>query len=167
MKNMDKEPTLPKWVLINWLRRPQMPPKCWAQLVCLSPKVWDFRKKAFSLGVHSPWISASSGVQTFCQYWDARVLHFNQNFHEKWQIRAWCHNTVKGGQKITQNVLGEHKVVTTEQQFLGVILSFFMHLRWPWLSRFLHKCCRSNLIFLYFYDFELKWLLQHLRKKTR
>ena len=27
--------------------------------------------------------------------------------------------------KITQTVLGEHKVITTEQQFLGVILSFF------------------------------------------
>ena len=34
--------------------------------------------------------------------------------------------TVNDGQKITQNVLGEHKVITTEQQFLGVILSFFM-----------------------------------------
>ena len=43
--------------------------------------------------------------------------------------------TVKDGRKITQNVLGEHKVITTEQQFLGVILSFFMHLRWPWLLR--------------------------------
>ena len=41
-----------------------------------------------------------------------------------------------GQGKITQNVLGEHKAITTEQQFLGVILSFFMHLRWPWLSRF-------------------------------
>ena len=45
-------------------------------------------------------------------------------------------STVKDGQKITQNVLGEHKGITTEQQFLGVILSFFMHLRWPGLSRF-------------------------------
>ena len=44
--------------------------------------------------------------------------------------------TVQDGQQITQNILGEHKVITTEQQFLGVILSFFMHLRWPWLSRF-------------------------------
>ena len=44
--------------------------------------------------------------------------------------------TVNDGQKITQNVLGEHKVITTKQQFLGVILSFFMHLRWWWLSRF-------------------------------
>ena len=44
--------------------------------------------------------------------------------------------SVKDGQKTTQNVLGEYKVITTEQQFLGVILSFFMHLRWLWLSRF-------------------------------
>ena len=44
--------------------------------------------------------------------------------------------TVEDGRKITQNVLGEHKMITTEQQFLGVILRFFMHLRWPWLSRF-------------------------------
>ena len=40
------------------------------------------------------------------------------------------------GQKITQNFLGEHKVITPEQQFLGVILRFFMHLRWPWLCVF-------------------------------
>ena len=44
-------------------------------------------------------------------------------------------STVEDGRKITQNVLGEHKVITTEQQFLGVILSLFMHLRWPWLLR--------------------------------
>ena len=44
--------------------------------------------------------------------------------------------TVKDGQKITQNFLGEDKVITPEQLFLGVILSFFMHLRWPWLLRF-------------------------------
>ena len=44
-------------------------------------------------------------------------------------------STVEDGRKITQNGLGEHKVITTEQQFLGVILSFFMHLRWPWLLR--------------------------------
>jgi hypothetical protein len=45
-------------------------------------------------------------------------------------------STVQDGQKITQNVLGERKVITTEQQFLSAILSFFMHLRWPRLSRF-------------------------------
>ena len=32
---------------------------------------------------------------------------------------------MQDGQQITQNILGEHKVITTEQPFLGVILSFF------------------------------------------
>ena len=36
---------------------------------------------------------------------------------------------VEHGQKITQFFLGEHKVITPEQQFLGVILKFLMHLR--------------------------------------
>ena len=34
-------------------------------------------------------------------------------------------STVQDGLKITQNDLGEHKVITTEQQFLGVILKLF------------------------------------------
>ena len=32
--------------------------------------------------------------------------------------------------------LGEHKVITPKQQFLGIILCFFMYLKWPWLLRF-------------------------------
>ena len=59
MKKLDKELTVPKWVLINQLKSPQMPPIFSAQFVCPSPKVWDFRKK-LSLGVRSPWISRSS-----------------------------------------------------------------------------------------------------------
>ena len=38
-------------------------------------------------------------------------------------------STVEHKQKITQKIFGEHKVITLGQQFLGVILSFFMHLR--------------------------------------
>ena len=45
-------------------------------------------------------------------------------------------NTVQDRRKITQIFFGEHKAITPERQFLGLILSFFMHLRWPWLSRF-------------------------------
>ena len=46
MKNMDKEGlTVPKWVLINWPKIPQMPQKLSAQIVCPSPKVWDFEEK--------------------------------------------------------------------------------------------------------------------------
>ena len=44
--------------------------------------------------------------------------------------------TVQDGPQITQNCLGEHKVITPKQHLLGLILGFFMHLRWPWLSRF-------------------------------
>ena len=45
MENMDKGLTVPKWVLINWLKIPQMPQNLSAQIVCPSPKVWDFDKK--------------------------------------------------------------------------------------------------------------------------
>jgi hypothetical protein len=47
--------------------------------------------------------------------------------------------TVQDGQKITKFFLGEHKVITSEQQFLGLILCFFMYLKWPWLLRFFAK----------------------------
>jgi len=39
MKNMDKELTVPKWVLIVQLKIAQMPQKNSAQNVCPSPKV--------------------------------------------------------------------------------------------------------------------------------
>jgi hypothetical protein len=35
--------------------------------------------------------------------------------------------------------LGEHKVITPKQQFLGIILCFFMHLKWLWLLPFIAK----------------------------
>jgi hypothetical protein len=44
---------------------------------------------------------------------------------------------VEDGQKIIIKFLGEYKVITQKQQFLGVILCFFMYLKWPWL--FLHE----------------------------
>ena len=46
MENMDKELTVPKWVLINWLKIPQCPeihrPVLSAQL---NQKFWDFDEK--------------------------------------------------------------------------------------------------------------------------
>ena len=41
-KNMDKELTVPKWVLIVRPKIPQMPQKISAQNVCPIPKVRDF-----------------------------------------------------------------------------------------------------------------------------
>ena len=66
---------------------------------------------------------------------------------------------MKDGRKITQNVLGEHKVITTEQQFLGVILSFFMHLRWPvyfatHCVSSLYTPCSDSLISFFFFTIE-------------
>ena len=51
-------------------------------------------------------------------------------------LAPFATSTVQDRHQKTQSVLGEHKVITTEQQFLGVILSFFMHLRWLWLLHF-------------------------------
>ena len=45
MENMDKELTVPKWVLISWPKIPQMPQNLSAQIVFPSPKVWDFDEK--------------------------------------------------------------------------------------------------------------------------
>ena len=45
MKNMDKALIVPKWVLINQPKIPQVPQKLSAQIVCSSPKVWDFDEK--------------------------------------------------------------------------------------------------------------------------
>ena len=58
MENMDKELTVPKWVLIFRPKIPQMPQNLSAQLVCSSPTVLDFNEKKASLGVRSPWTQA-------------------------------------------------------------------------------------------------------------
>ena len=51
MVNMDKGLTVPKWVLINRSKIPQMPQNVSAQAL----KVGISKKKAL-LGVHSPWL---------------------------------------------------------------------------------------------------------------
>ena len=43
MEKLDKGLTVPKWVLINQPKIPQMPQNLSAQFVC--PKVWDFDEK--------------------------------------------------------------------------------------------------------------------------
>jgi hypothetical protein len=45
MENMDKGLTVPKWVLINQPKIPQMPQNLSAQFVWPSQKVWDFSEK--------------------------------------------------------------------------------------------------------------------------
>jgi hypothetical protein len=45
MENMDKELTVPKWMLINRPKIPQMLQNLSAEFVCPSPKVVDLKKK--------------------------------------------------------------------------------------------------------------------------
>ena len=45
MGNMDEGLTVPKWVLINRPKIPQMPQNFSAQFIFPSPKVWDFNEK--------------------------------------------------------------------------------------------------------------------------
>ena len=67
MENMDKGLTVPKWVLINWPKIPQMPQNLSAQIVCPSPKVWDFDEKKASLGVRSPCLQPNGAQRTEMQ----------------------------------------------------------------------------------------------------
>ena len=53
---MDKGLTVPKWVLINLPKIPQIPQNLSARIVCPSPKVWDFYEKKASLGIRSPYV---------------------------------------------------------------------------------------------------------------
>ena len=55
---MDKGLIVPKWVLIVWLKIPQMLQNLSAQFVCPSPKVLDFNGKRLH------WASVVRGVNT-------------------------------------------------------------------------------------------------------
>ena len=61
MENMDKALTVPKWVLVNWLKIPQMPQNLSAQIVCSSPNVWDFDDKRLH------WVSVVRGFNAQCK----------------------------------------------------------------------------------------------------
>ena len=54
MENMDKGLIVPKWVLIDWPKIPQLSQNLSAQFVFPSPKVLDFNEKKASFGVGSP-----------------------------------------------------------------------------------------------------------------
>ena len=53
-KHLHGKHSIPKWVLLNWLKIPLMPLKFSAQFACPSQKRGDFQKK-LALDFHSPW----------------------------------------------------------------------------------------------------------------
>ena len=54
MENMDKGLAVPKWVLMVWLKIPQMPQNLFAQIAYPNENILDFNEKKASLGVCSP-----------------------------------------------------------------------------------------------------------------
>ena len=69
MKNMHKGLTVPKWMLINHSKIPQMTQNLSVKIVCPSPKVWDFDEKRLHWAVHCPcppWSKKKSSKFTWC-----------------------------------------------------------------------------------------------------
>ena len=71
MKNMDKELTVPKWVLIVQPKIPHMPQNLSAQFVYPRPKVLDFNEKRLH------WVSIVCGLK------DAILLNFHESKGQK------------------------------------------------------------------------------------
>ena len=84
MENMDKGLTVPKWVLINWPKIPQIPQNLSAQIVCLTPKVWDFDEKRLH------WVSVVLGPSS--QSLDSHSLSIEDALHSDYWIGfQWAH----------------------------------------------------------------------------
>ena len=80
MENMDKGLTVPKWVLINRLKMPQMPQNLSIQIVCISPNVWDFNEKRLH------WASIVRDVKVTTEVQEGIVFLSNVNVLEETKI---------------------------------------------------------------------------------
>ena len=80
MENIDKELTVPKWVLIVQPKIPQMPQNISAQNVCQTQKFEIFEEK-LSLGVRSTWPN-SKNVWSYLQ---KLCLHKKTMYHPQKQ----------------------------------------------------------------------------------
>ena len=127
MENMDKGLNVPKWVLINRPKIPQMPekficPNCLPKNTKIpSPKVWYFAEKKTSLGVRSPW-SESKFVPT-----TSRSFYM----HSKSLYAVFCHLSY----------------------FSVTIYIFILYSKLAWLCSILAQICMSDdsdILFLFF-----------------
>jgi hypothetical protein len=73
MENMDKGLTVPKWVLINRQKIPQMPQNLSVQIVCPSPKALDFNEKRLH------WASVDGGFSPLTFVVFVKKLMFGAN----------------------------------------------------------------------------------------
>ena len=83
MENMDKGLTVPKWLLINRQKTPQMPQNLFAQIVCPSPKVWDFDEKK---EIH--WASVVRVTISFSRFSSAYFFLFSI-LGQRTPIKSW------------------------------------------------------------------------------
>ena len=83
MKNIDKGLTVPKWVLINWPKIPQMPQNLSTQIVCPSPKDWDFGEKrlhwAYVVGCVNKDLGLFLSKSWRIEKCDDKVCNYNSN----------------------------------------------------------------------------------------
>ena len=49
--------------------------------------------------------------------------------------------------EICKTNLGDKNIIALKQQLVGIILCFFMHLKWPWLLRFFAKMLQKQFRF--------------------
>ena len=80
---MDKELTIPKWVLIVQPKIPQMSQKISSQNVCPSPKVWDFWKK------NSFWVSVVRVLHATILFGFFDFLHKSYVWIAQYRERSW------------------------------------------------------------------------------
>ena len=74
LENMDKGLTVPKWVLINWPKILQMPQNLSVQIICPSPKVWDFDKKKDFIGHPKSVVSVHAYLPTCFKYFQFEFI---------------------------------------------------------------------------------------------
>ena len=81
MENMDKGLSVPKLVLIYLPKILKMPQNVSAQIVCQSPKVWDFDEKRFH------WASIVRDLQFIAVTIESAFYYYflgrKQNFYDK------------------------------------------------------------------------------------
>ena len=99
MENMDKGLTVPKWVLINQPKIPQMSQNLSVQIVCVSPKIWNFDEKRL--------------------HWASVVLDRRIKLKEKLEMREAISRLQFGSFKITLMLMLFHEIIyCTMQQFM-------------------------------------------------
>ena len=147
MENKDKEIRVPKWVLINRPKIPQMPQNLSAQIVCPSPKVWDFDEKRLHwMGVRSPCIQ--SFLQACVKRWTKMLLYiknfplFNKLFRTFKAIRPQGHKGSFNNYVEIDLPLFDHPLPTSMWTFFTLIVDqngpFMDHLSSKYTTHLVH-----------------------------